>query len=116
MMREERITKSGHLQIVTNIISDLNNLCIELISEPEQIEFHKFYTEAISALEEYRSVTKENFPNIVYSGLAALNSLFLMRLQKKEISTQTNKSFTSITKFIALLSKKYKEKQENPEM
>ncbi len=115
MAELENVKKSGHLQIIRNIVNDLNDLHLWLLSQPNEVQYKQYFDLAlphIKALEEKMQGTAENDIDVCLHGLYVL---MLLKMQKKEISNDTQTAIESFRKLIALLSAKYKDREEHPE-
>ncbi len=111
----ENIKKSGHLQILRNIVNDLNDLHLWLLNQPTEPRYKQAYDIAlphIKALEEKMQGTAENNIDVCLHGLYAV---MLLKMQKKEISSDTQTAIDTFRNLIALLAAKYKDREEHPE-
>ena len=112
MMELEQIKEKGHLQIVKNIVIDLENLHKELLNNPVEKEYQaKYYKAAPNIAELSGKMQAKNLAEaeIMFHGLYAL---MLMRLRKQEITTETTAAMNTFSDLLALLSKKYHEREE----
>ncbi len=115
MAELENVKKSGHLQIIRNVVNDLNDLHLWLLNQPSEVQYRQYFDLAlphIKALEEKMQGTAENDIDVCLHGLYAL---MLLKMQKKEISKDTQTAMETFRKLIALLSSKYKDREEHPE-
>jgi len=115
MAELENVKKSGHLQIIRNIVNDLNDLHLWLLNQPSEVQYKQYFDLAlphIKALEEKMRGTSENDIDVCLHGLYAL---MLLKMQKKEISKDTQTAMETFRKLIALLSSKYKDREGHPE-
>jgi flagellin-specific chaperone FliS len=115
MSEQENIKKSGHLQILRNIVNDLYDLHLWLLSRPDQVQYKQTFDIAlphIKALEEKMKGTAENDVDVCLHGLYAI---MLLKMQQKEINKDTQAAIETFRKLIALLAAKYKEREEHPE-
>ncbi len=115
MAELENVKKSGHLQILRNIVNDLNDLHLWLLNQPTEVQYRQTFDMAlphIKALEAKMQGTQENDIDVCLNGLYAL---MLLKMQKKEISSDTQTAIETFRKLIALLSAKYKDREEHPE-
>ncbi len=111
----ENIQKSGHLQILRNIVNDMYDLHLWLLNRPEETQYRQYYDSAlphIKALEEKMQGSAENEIDVCLHGLYAI---MMLKLQNKEITNDTKVAIETFRKLIALLSEKYKEREEHPE-
>ncbi len=109
MMRREDVVEKGHLIINKNVISELTELHNRLLKSPQETQYTEAYYKTLPFIVELRSKSQDkNIPELE-TCLAALYGFLLMRLQKKEISGETQSALSQISSFLRLLSLKYKE-------
>lgn len=109
MMLAEGKRESGHLQINTNTLLDLTDLHLMLLkSEQESIYSSAFYS-TLPYIVELRSREGKDPVGELETCFTALYGVLLLRLQKKEISKETEIAVQQIGKFLGLLSEKYKQ-------
>lgn len=114
MMQVENIQKHGHLQVVTNLVLDLNDLHRSILALPTEITYHRQYVAVAPDIEWLRKKTpdSENI-NEIQLCLNALYGFVLMKMSGKTISPETQHSIQQIAKFMNQLAKKYHERQKN---
>ncbi|PID87750.1 MAG: DUF4924 domain-containing protein [Bacteroidia bacterium] len=115
MAELENKKESGHLQIFINIVCDLNDLHSWLLYRQQDIEYEKIYSDTQPELEALYEKMEGKIINEVDMCLQGIYAFMLMRLQKKEISTETENAMYKITRLIAYLSAKYADREENPD-
>jgi len=109
MMRREGIAEKGHLLINQNIISELTELHNRLLKSPDESAYSEAYYKTLPFIVELRSKSPDkNIPELE-TCFSALYGFLLMRLQKKEISGETQAALSQISSFLRLLSQKYKQ-------
>ncbi len=109
MMRREDVVEKGHLIINKNVISELTELHNRLLKSPQETQYTEAYYKTLPFIVELRSKSQDkNIPELE-TCLAALYGFLLMRLQKKDISGETQSALSQISSFLRLLSLKYKE-------
>jgi flagellin-specific chaperone FliS len=104
MMRREGVAKSGHLQINNNVLNQLVQLHQALLKDPKFPEYTAEFYRTLPFIVELRSKAGGNQVGEIETCFTALYGLLLMRLQHKELTENTQKAITQISKFIALLS------------
>ena len=82
MMRKEEVTKSGHVQVVKNMVNELTELHFHLLHNVQDMKYGHV----------------------------------MLRLQKKEINSQTTMAMETFSRMLAYLALRYKEVEENEEM
>jgi hypothetical protein len=109
MMKSEGLQESGHLQINKNIIIDLTDVHLRLLKSPKEPEYIGMYYNTLPYIVELRSKsTNKDIPELE-TCFTALYGYLLLKIQKREISKETQAAITQITSFLRLLSKKYRE-------
>ena len=109
MMRREDVVEKGHLIINKNVISELTELHNRLLKSPQENEYTEAYYKTLPFIVELRSKAQDKNTPEIETCLAALYGFLLMRLQKKDISGETQSALSQISSFLRLLSLKYKE-------
>lgn len=109
MMKSEGVQEKGHLQINKNIIIDLTDIHLRLLKDPKESEYIGVYYNTLPYIVELRSKTKDKEVPELETCFTALYGYMLLNIQKKEISKETQAAITQITSLLRLLSKKYKE-------
>lgn len=109
MLRREDVVEKGHLIVNKNVISELTELHNRLLKSPQESEYTEAYYKTLPFIVELRSKTQDKNTPELETCLAALYGFLLMRLQKKDISGETQSALSQISSFLRLLSLKYKE-------
>ncbi|MBO5585208.1 MAG: DUF4924 family protein [Bacteroidaceae bacterium] len=108
MMREEGVTKHGHLQINKNILILLNDLHTQLLKSSKHPFYSAAYYKALPFIVELRAKSAESQEKgEIENCFDALYGTMLLRAQKKDISAETATAMNNIAKFIGLLSDYY---------
>lgn len=112
MMRREGVTEKGHLIINKNVIADLTDLHNRLLKSPEQTDYSDAYYKTLPFIVELRAKSPDKDIPELETCFAALYGYLLMRLQKKEVSGETQAAISQISSLLRLLSQKYKTEKE----
>lgn len=108
MMHREDVAQRGHLIINKNVIAELTDLHLRLLKAPDESDYSAAYYKTLPFIVELRSKSPDkNIPELE-TCFAALYGYLLMRLQKKEISGETQAAISQISSFLRILSQKYK--------
>ena len=107
MMRREGVEKEGHLQLNKNVIIQLTDLHIALLKDPRFPEYTAEFYKTLPYIVELRAKAGENPAGEIETCFNALYGMLMLRLQSKEISSETQNAITQISRFIALLTKDY---------
>jgi len=105
----EGIVEKGHFQMLENIVAELNELHKRLISAPRETLYGSLYFQALPAIVQLRSKAGDKHVSEIETCLTAVYGYFLLKMQKKEISTETMESMKLISAFLACLAAKYHE-------
>lgn len=109
MMKSEGVQEKGHLQINKNIIIDLTDVHLRFLKNPKESEYIGIYYNTLPYIVELRSKSTENEIAELETCFTALYGYLLLKIQKKDISKETQAAVSQITSLLRLLSKKYKE-------
>lgn len=107
MMRREEVTKSGHLQMNRNILSNLVELHQTLLKDPRFQEYTAEFYRTLPYIVELRSKAGDAKAGEIETCFNALYGMLMMRLQQKQITPETEAAIKQITKFMALLAKDF---------
>lgn len=114
MMRSEGIESSGHLQMNKNTVGELADLSKRLIANPKYSAFANQYYATLPLIVELRAkANPDNTPGEIEACFNALYGILLLRLQNKEISSQTQAAVSQISKFLGTLAAYYKKEANN---
>jgi len=112
MMEIESIKETGHLQITKNVVLDLNTLHVQLLKTPEEIEYRELYYKAAPNLYEFQKKIHDKDTNEVDMMFIGLYGLLMMRIHKRNITEETEMAMKTFSDQLALLTKKYHEREE----
>lgn len=112
MMKLENVQEKGHLQINKNVISDLTDLHLRLLKSPREAEYIASYYKTLPFIVELRSHNEDKSILELETCFSALYGVLLLRLQKKEISGETQAAIAQISSFLRQLAMKYKAEKE----
>jgi len=105
-MKSEKLQQKGHLQFIKNTINDLNDLHLYLIQK-KNTEYLQYYSWAKTHLDELHKLSKQEIQNEIESGLNGLYGYLILKLQKRKVTDETQKSIESISKMMAFLNQTY---------
>lgn len=117
MMKLEHVEEKGHLQFIKNTVEDLNDLHMELLQKPKEIQYNALFFKTLHFLVEFRRKAKAGEEtNDVELSLQALYGVLMLKLQKKEVTAETMTAVKQISQLLAVLAQKYKTwLEEEPE-
>ena len=106
-MRTEGVANKGHLAMTTEILNQLFFIHQNLLNDKKDYEYTQQFKKCepiISDLKEKSGVGSLNDLEICFNGLYGK---FIMKLQQKEISPETEAALKEISKMISFLVKEY---------
>ncbi|WP_029904200.1 DUF4924 family protein [Prevotella sp. 10(H)] len=112
MMRRENVIEDGHLIINKNVISELTELHLKLLKSPKESAYSEAYYKTLPYIVELRAKAPDKNVPEIETCFTALYGYLLMRLQKREVSGETQAAISQISSFLRLLSQKYKSDRE----
>lgn len=115
MMKSEGVQEKGHLQINKNLIMDLTDLHLRLLKEPKESAYIGVYYNTLPHIVVLRAKSDSKDVSELETCFTALYGYWLLRLQKREISGETQAAVAQITGLLRLLSEKYKEVDDDPD-
>lgn len=108
MMRRENVQQKGHLQLNKNVILQLDDLHHVLLKDPKFAEYGAEFYKTLPFIVELRAKQGDEKLDEIETCFAALYGTLMLRLQGKELSADTLKAITQISRFIAMLAHYYK--------
>ncbi len=108
LMKNQKIEKKGHLQEIENVIDDLNDLHLQLLRSPLHPDYKIAYQEAAPVIGQSIVLTKKQGASEIEVCFEMMYMIILLKLQKKEISKDTEFAVGKISRLLAVLSEKYK--------
>ncbi|MCD4793697.1 MAG: DUF4924 family protein [Bacteroidales bacterium] len=115
MTNLENIKQSGHLQVVTNIVNDLNDLHLWLLNQPAEIQYKKIHETTLPHIKALSEKMQGKALNQIDICLHGLYAIMLLKLQNKEITADTANAIETFRQIIALLASKYHDREDNPD-
>ena len=112
MMITETIQQEGHLQINKNTLSLLTDFHKELLLDYQEIGYQNSFYKSLPYINELRQKNKEKDLSDIEICFNLMYGILLLRVQKKEISESTLQAAQVVSRFLAILSEKFKEKEE----
>lgn len=107
MMRQEDVVEKGHLQINKNVIIALTDLHFALLRSVKFPFYGSAYFKALPYIVELRAKSGKKDEPELETCFEALYGVMLLKLQKKNVSVDTNKAIAEISKLLSLLANYY---------
>lgn len=108
MMKSEGVQSTGHLQINKNIIIELTDLHLRLLNNPSESAYIATYYKTLPHIVSLRAKSGQAEVSEIETCFVALYGYLLLKLQKREISNETQAAVAQISNLMKLLSEKYK--------
>ena len=113
MMNQEGCREQGHLQINMVVMQQLQELHAQLLASPKFPFYNSEYYKVLPFIVELRHRGADKDENEVETCFNSLYGVMMLRLQRKEITPNTQAAVKEITTFIGMLNDYYlKDKQE----
>ena len=107
MMNEEGCREEGHLQINKVVVQQLIDLHNQLLDSADFPFYGSEYYKVLPYIVELRNRGANKEKNEIETCFDALYGVMMLRLQKKEISTDTEHAVKEITTFVGMLNDYY---------
>ena len=112
MMNSEGCREHGHLQINKVTLQQLEELHAQLLSSTKFPFYNAEYYKVLPYIVELRNRGANKDENEIETCFNSLYGVMLLRLQKKDITPNTQHAVKEITTFIGMLSDYYKKDKE----
>jgi hypothetical protein len=107
-MKNERVQQKGHVSEVSEIMTELTLLHMQLLSVIDDKKYQAVYSKAQPALQDFIKKSQVNASNEVEAALTALYGWLLLRRQGTEISEATQEAMQLFGQFLGNLAAQYK--------
>ena len=114
MLREEGLQQGGHLQIHKNILADLEDFHLRLLASQKFPYYREMYHRVLSYIVEVRAKGENTNATELETCFNTLYGLLLLKLQKKDISTETQQAASHISNMLGTLSDYYQKDKAEP--
>lgn len=113
IMKHEKVEEKGHIQALKNSVDELTELHFFLLHKAHDGKYQHLVTQAAGNLIDFRKrAAVDDSVSDVELALNALYGTLMLRLQKKEITAETQSAMESFSKVIAYLAARYKQMEE----
>ena len=109
LMKKQGVENKGHLEFLNNTVKDLYRLHLQILKSQDESQYFDIYCQALPNIKDLDARSKNNSLNEIETCLNGLYGLLMLRLQKKDISSETTIAMTTFSKLLAYLAAKYKE-------
>ena len=114
MMRGEDVMKNGHIQINRNVITELSDLHLRLLKAPQETVYGALYYKTLPAIVHLRSKSGGNEISEIETCFTAVYGFLLLKMQGKEISSETVESVKQISALLTFLAARFHEEETCP--
>lgn len=111
-MKGQRLEKSGHMLQVQEVIMEISYLHNTLINIQSDHKYKDLFAAASPFIDEFKEKSNLKDKNHIEIAFHALYMKLLLRLQKKEISAESEEAFDQMRILLAYLSRTYKQMKE----
>jgi hypothetical protein len=105
-MRIQSLEEGGHLHELNEIVKEMYMVHTSLLNIGDK-NYEEFFFEAQPYISEFAQKSKYSGVNEVEICMNALYMKLLLRLQKKDITPETDKAFTIFTRMITYITREY---------
>lgn len=112
MMRKEGISEKGHFQFLLNLVNELNEFHLKLMETGKVQEYVQTYQTVAGLITELKLKSNGNKNNIQIS-LEAIYGFLLLKIQKKEVTPETNEAMHRLSGWLGKLSTLFKDYEAN---
>ena len=106
-MHSQKIEKKGHLYLIQEVMIELSYLHNTLLNMANDVKYKELYERAIDAIEDFKQKSNLKDKNHIELVFHAMYMKLLLRLQKKQIHTESEEAFDSMRILIAYLCRAY---------
>ncbi len=107
-MKQRGLDKHGHIDEVKEILVELSYLHNTLLNLANDDKYRSTFERANTYLEEFKQKSNLKEKNNIEILFHAMYMKLLLRLQKKEISSETEEAFDTMRMVLAYLARSYK--------
>lgn len=112
MMHLEGVTETGHLQLNTNVVLEMEDLHHRLLAIPKETFYSMAYYNALPLIVELRAKAGDKAVDEIETALNLMYGLLLLRLKQQTVSEGTLAAATKISEWLRILAIKYKQDRE----
>lgn len=109
MMHQENIIEKGHLQLAKNALSELEELHHDILDQ--EATYRAAMIQLTPSLNLLKAKTNTPTMSDIEACLTLLYQVMLLRLQQREISTETEQVQKQVTHVLQYLSKTYRNQE-----
>lgn len=108
MIEKERIQEKGHLQFLSNLVKDLNEFHLRLIQTEKDKVYVPMFQAVAGLINELKQKNKAA-RNDVQVAIDGIYGYLLLKIQNKDITSETEEAVKRLSQWLSHLSKNYKD-------
>ncbi len=108
MMEKEGIGEKGHLQFLTNLINEVNEIHLKLMEMNNESDYVMRFQSVAGLINELNR-KNNSAKNDVQTGLDAIYGFLLLKMQNKEVTPETTEAIQRISGWLKNLSLLFKD-------
>lgn len=109
MMRLENIQQEGHLQLNKNVLSELNEFHLQMLSSGKDAGYSAKFYYVLPLINQLRKQQNAQLAGDIEICFNFQYAIMLLRMKKLEITPETLQAQSEISKFMVLLNKFYQQ-------
>lgn len=106
-MKGQGIEKTGHLAMLNEVIVELTYLHTTMLTMAKDEKYKGVFEQAARFIEEFKEKSNLKDKNQIEIAFNAMYMKLLLKLQKKEISAESEEAFDAMRMLLAYLSRAY---------
>jgi hypothetical protein len=106
-MKSQKIEEKGHLYLIQEVMIELSYLHNTLLNLANDEKYKTIYETALDHIEAFKEKSNLKDKNHIEIMFHALYMKFLLKLQKKEISSESEDAFDAMRVVVAYLTRAY---------
>ena len=106
-MKSQKIEKSGHLHEINEVMIEISYLHTTLLNIVKDEKYKTLFESSLPNIEDFKEKSNLKDKNPIEIAFHALYMKLLLRLQKKEISAESEEAFDTMRVLLAYIARAY---------
>lgn len=111
-MKEQGITKVGHLRELNELMDDLQQLSTNLLREPSQTLYSSVYFQTLPSIIQLRELSGSEDMGEIESCFVGVYGYLTLKARGEEVTEATEGAIKQFSTFLAMLAARYQEVEE----
>ncbi len=111
-MQAEGIMQAGHLNRIRELLLCLKNFHQKVLQQPSQALYNSVYHQTLPTIIQLRSKSGDTVKDEIETCFTGIYGYLTLKLQGKEVSSETEKAIKQISTFLAMLADRFREYEE----